>query len=151
LFDLPHAPHSMDTRRALPGYSAEIKKSRRLRLVWMRKLLRRSRKFTREDIEDSIYEKAFYHGLRQNGLIGNPAWNNPSLRIKNMSQYMSSTTANNSDKLLYASFLCEQAQFRGCRRWKIEIQNALPTQENLKFPRSEEFSIVWLLIVRNIV
>jgi hypothetical protein len=101
LFDLPH---SMDGRRALPGYSAEIKKSRRLKLVWMRKLLRRSRKFTREAIEDMIYEKAFDHGLRQNGRImekGNPAWNNPILCIKNMSQYISSISANDSEELFY--------------------------------------------------
>jgi hypothetical protein len=50
LFDLPHVPHSEDASRALPGYSAEIKKSRQLKLVCMRKLLRRSRKFTREAI-----------------------------------------------------------------------------------------------------
>jgi hypothetical protein len=57
LFDLPHAPHLNDAMRALPGY------------VWMRKLIRHSRKFTREAIEDMIYDKAFDHGLRQNGLI----------------------------------------------------------------------------------
>jgi hypothetical protein len=35
LFDLPHASNSMDAMRALPGYSADIKKSRLLKLVWM--------------------------------------------------------------------------------------------------------------------
>jgi hypothetical protein len=88
-----------------------------------------------------IYEKAFDHGLRQNGLImekGNPVWNSPSLCIKNMSQYMSSISANGSEELFYVSLLCERAQFGGCRRWKMMIQDALLTRDNLKFPPSEE-------------
>jgi hypothetical protein len=62
LIMLLEKPKSSDARRALNGLSAENKKARRLKLVWIRKLVARCRKYMKERVEDMIYDKHLMWG-----------------------------------------------------------------------------------------
>jgi hypothetical protein len=115
LIMLPEKPKSNDARRALNGLSADNKKARRLKLVWIRKLVARCRKYMRERVEDMICDKAFDVGLRSRGTLlekGDPEWQHPNLRLRNITEYADAITNNASDELLRASFLCERSQFK---------------------------------------
>jgi hypothetical protein len=68
-----------DSRRALNGLSAENKKARRLKLVWIRKLVVRCRKYMRETVGDMICDKDFVVGLRSRDTLldkGDAEWQN---------------------------------------------------------------------------
>jgi hypothetical protein len=108
LIILPEKPKSNDARRALNGLSAENKKARRLKLVWIRKLVVRCRKYTRERVEDMPCDKAFDVGLR----------------LRNIIEYVDTITSNTSDELLHASFLCERSQFKdGDGKWRSVLED----------------------------
>ena len=125
---LPDKPKSNDARRALNGLSAENKRARRLKLVWIKWILTQCRKYMRHNIEDMICDRAFIMGLRMTrGIIdpGDPDWNNPNLRIRSIAQYTAAITTNSSDALLNMSFQCERAVFResdGLLRKQLEKQ-----------------------------
>jgi hypothetical protein len=95
-------------------------------------------------------------GLRYRDTLlekGDPEWQNPNLRLRNITEYADAITSNASDELIYASFLCERSQFKdGDGKWRSVLEDdflksvcmAYVTDEDLEGALGRAGSSRWL-------